>query len=238
MLAGVAAAQSNSLLGGPAAPRPPQPAAQPAGDAPVLLTGAPAATTRDEGPASVNAVLTSASPIAVVAPPLRKTQVHDLVTIVVREDKRAVSDAKLTSQKKWELDAELSRWLRLNKHHLVGQDFDVPRPGAEFDFENKYRGSGKVDRVDSLVTRITAQVIDVKPNGNLVLEARKTIKMDEETQVVTLTGTCRSIDLTAQNTVLSTQVADLHVDVQHTGAARDAARRGWLMKAFDFLRPL
>ena len=87
------------------------------------------------------------------------------------------------------------------------------------------------------MTRIQARVIDVKPNGNLVLEARKRITVDEEDQIATLSGVCRSKDVTAQNSVLSTQVADLEISVSHTGAARDASRRGWAMRLFDLLRP-
>lgn len=232
-LAAAAAAQNNSLLHGPSRPeaRPPEPGAAPD----VVLGGAASAAVASERPK--NRVLLAVSPIAVAQPKPRKIQVNDLVNIIVREDKRSVSAAKLKSDKKWELDAELKKWFRLNpEDHLVAQTFN-PTPGAEFDFENKYSGSGKVDRTDSLAMRIQAMVIDVKPNGNLVLEAKKRIRTDEEEQIMTLTGTCRSEDVTPQNTVLSSQVADVVIDTQHTGAARDAARRGWLMRAFDFLRP-
>ncbi|MFO0839417.1 MAG: flagellar basal body L-ring protein FlgH [Phycisphaerae bacterium] len=185
-----------------------------------------------------NPALAGMSLIAVQIPQPEKIGVHDLVTIIIREDKRATSDSKLQSDKEWKLDATLAQWLRLDtRDHLVPQNFPGGAPGAQFDINNKYDGQGKIDRKDSLITRITATVIDVKPNGNLVLEAKKSIKTDEEVQLVTLTGACRSRDVTAENTVLSTQVADMQISVEHTGAARDAARRGWLMKAFDALRP-
>lgn len=231
----VAMAQSNSLMRGPASQAP---TSQPAGG---MSPAAPFAPLPPPGigvdAPPKNRVLLALSPIASPPPEPRKIKVHDLVTIIVREDKRSVSDAKLKSEKKWELDSELKKWFRLNpEDHLVAQQFN-PTPGAEFDFENKYNGTGKVDRTDSLTMRIQAEVIDVKPNGNLVLEANKKIENDEEVQVMTLTGACRSEDVTPQNTVLSSQVADLHVRTEHAGAARDAARRGWLMRIFDFVRP-
>jgi flagellar L-ring protein precursor FlgH len=254
-----AQAQNNSLLGGP----PSQPdvvssgvqaaaGAGAAGATPVAVghagaptQGAPGAranwlASSGEGRrAPKNPVLLAASPIAVAAPELRQHRVHDLVTIIVREDKRSVSDARLNSQKKWEVDSELKRWFRFSFHDdLVGREFADPQPGIDFTFDNKYDGKGKVDRTDTLVLRITAQIVDVKPNGLLVLEARKTIEHDEERQCVTLTGSCRSEDVTAQNTVLSTQVADLEIRAEHKGAARDAARRGWLMRLIDLARPI
>jgi flagellar L-ring protein precursor FlgH len=186
-----------------------------------------------------NETLLRYSAIAVEAPKVEKIKVHDLITIIIREDKQSTTDARTKSEKDWKVESEFKKWFRLNKEdHLVGQEFPQPTPGVDFDFQNEWEGKGKVDRRDSLTTRITATVIDVKPNGNLILEARKTISSDEETQTVTLTGECRVADVSPQNTILSTQIASLEVTAKHSGAARDAAKRGWLMRAFDFLRPI
>ncbi len=234
-----AGAQTNSLAkrGRQMLGHPPAPSSQPAARSDVILGGPPA----DLGPASsnaVNPVLLAISPIAVEVPEPRKIQVHDLVTVIVREDKKSTSDAKLESDKQWQIDAELKKWFRLDLHdRLVPQTFPNGTPGMDFEFNNKYDGEGKIERGDTLTLRITATVLDVRPNGTLVLEARKRIKNDEDVQIMTLTGTCRTEDVTAQNTVLSTQLADAEVVTEHTGPARDAARRGWLMKAFDWLRP-
>ncbi len=238
-------AQSNSLLNGPPPERGDPPATQPAGGVPEVLMGVPLAPLPREPvagdpPPPRNPVLLAAGPIAVRAPQPRKFRVHDLITIVIREDKRSVSDAKLRSEKKWTVDSELAKWFRLNSHgNLTGQVFvEGPTPGVDFQFDSKYDTKGKVDRVDSFTARITAKVVDVKPNGNLVLEATKEIRIDDEKQLVKLTGTCRSEDVSASNSVLSTQLAEARIEVTHGGAARDAARRGWIMRLLDFLRPI
>lgn len=186
-----------------------------------------------------NPLLLRVSPISVAKPEPRKVKVHDLITIIVRQSKSALSDASLASEKEWQMQSELTKFLRLNPNgHLIPQTFAEGTPGIDFDFENAYDGSGRADRRDEFTTRISATVIDVKPNGNLVVEAKNRIKMDEEEQVVTLTGTCRTVDLTPQNTVLSTQLADLEIVSENTGSVRDATRRGWLMRLFDLVRPL
>ena len=149
------------------------------------------------------------------------------------------SDADLKSEKKWDVQSELTKFLRIGAaNHLIPQNFTEGTPGVDFNFDNKYEGKGGSSRKDSMTTRITAKIIDVKPNGTLVLEAKNRIKSGEEEYIVTLTGECRSDDVTAQNTVLSTQLYDLNLVDEPTGAVRDASRRGWLMRAFDFLRPL
>jgi flagellar L-ring protein precursor FlgH len=185
----------------------------------------------------INPVLLENSLIAFAPPEPRQIRVHDLLTIIVREDKQSQTNAKLESDKTWEIQSALKKWFRIHDDRLIAS-FPPGDPGVDFDFDSEYEGEGKVKRKDSLITRITASVIDVKPNGTLILEAKKTIEVDEDTQVYTLTGVCRSEDITAQNTVLSTQLADAHIAVRHTGPARDAARRGWLMRLFDWLRPL
>ncbi|MBK8914415.1 MAG: flagellar basal body L-ring protein FlgH [Phycisphaerales bacterium] len=187
---------------------------------------------------SPNPELAAVSTFAVELPQPETIQVHDFVTIIIREDKTSTSDAKTTSDKKWDVQSELAKWVRLNpENRLIPQSFSDGTPAVDFNFQDKWEGTGKVNRKDSLVTRITAEVIDVKPNGNLVLEARKSIRIDEEEQVALLTGMCRSRDVSPQNTVLSTQLADVRIDIAHSGAARDAANRGWLKRAVDFLRP-
>jgi len=185
-----------------------------------------------------NPVLLAVSPIAFEPPQPKVIEVNSLVTIIIRESRTSLNDAKMKSEKDWQTQATLARWFRLNpEDHLVAQTFD-PAPGVDWDFQNTYEGKGKYDRKDELTTRITARVIDVKPNGNLVLEARKSIKTGDEVLLATLTGECRSEDVTAANTVLSTQIADLQIEMPDKGAVRDATTRGWLMRLFDFAKPI
>jgi flagellar L-ring protein precursor FlgH len=216
----------------PAPPRPRPIFAGPEARRPLTMNQQPAKP-------PMNPAVRAASLIAVELPQPEKVIVGDLVTIIVREDKKFTSDSRLKSDKDWQVKSEFAKWFRLDPHdRLIPTNFPNGTPGVDFDFQSGYEGKGQFDREDSLITRIQALVIDVKPNGNLVLEAKKRITIDEEDQIATLTGVCRSKDLTAQNSVLSTQVADLEIAVSHSGATRDAARRGWLMRLFDLLRPI
>ena len=111
------------------------------------------------------------------------------------------------------------------------------QPGVKFDLNDKYETEGEREREDKFTTRITSEVIDVKPNGNLVLEATMTQEHDEDEFTVTITGTCRSEDVTADNTVLSTQLARLDVRDKSGGTLSNASKKGWIPKALDWLRP-
>ena len=235
-----AGAQSNSLFH--AQPRPAA-ASQPAAPQAKSATGSAAATAQpslqnERQFAQPNSVLLRVSPFAVAPPQPEKIGVNSWVTVIVLESKTATSDSKLESKKDWTLDSELKKWLKYSdKNGVQPATLSAGNPAVSFDWQNDYKGDGKYDRKDSLTTRLEAKVIDVKPNGSLVLEARKAIKIDDEGYTMTLTGECRSQDVTAQNTVLSTQIGDVQMNIQHEGAVRDAARRGWLMRGLDVLRP-
>ncbi len=243
LLAPAAAAQDNSLRRRASAAATTQPA-RAGGAAPAAVMAAPAAVRPAEraaprgARARTNEVLLAASPIAVAPPDPEQIEVERLITIIVRESKTATSDSKLESKKDWSLDTALEKWIRYSDSDgIVPAKFTAGTPAVRFEHKDDYGTNGKYDRKDELTTRITARVIDVKPNGNLVLEARKSIRIDDEGYTITLTGVCRAEDVTPQNTVLSTQIADPEITVQHTGAVRDATRRGWAKRALDFLRP-
>jgi len=100
-----------------------------------------------------------------------------------------------------------------------------------------FKGESQVDRTDTLTARIGAEVIDVKPNGTLVLQARKKIKNDEEEQTLICSGTCRVEDLTPDNTVLSTQLFDLEFSKTNKGQVRNTTKTGFIHKLLDFVNP-
>lgn len=186
-----------------------------------------------------NAMLLRSSLIAVEAPEPRRIAVNDIITVIVRLDRRAESDGSLESEKSWEFLSELRSWIKLDDdHNLETQTFPNGVPRIDFEFENRYEGEGNSERTDTLTTRLPCKVMDVKPNGNLIIQGQEEVKVGEETIAATITGECSSDDVSPQRTVLSSQVYNLRIDMPDRGAVRDATRRGWLMRAFDLLRPL
>lgn len=169
--------------------------------------------------------------------PIRK---NDLITIIVREQKKYEIQSKLDTEKKWDVNSTLTKWFHFydQPHLMLGADkFQNGQPNIGYKWDDKRQNDSQSDREDKFTTRITAQIIDVMPNGNVNFEARKRETHDDEEIVLTLTGTCRAADILPDNTVLSTQVYDLNLREAHTGAVRDATRRGWIPRALDFLRP-
>lgn len=183
--------------------------------------------------------LAATSHLAVIPPEPRFFAVHDLVTIIVRESTEAESESTLETEKKVNFDGQISAWPGVRGlddlwNLFLKTDLSAnPRLAAEF--RKKFEGDGEYERTDKFTTRLTARILDVKPNGTLVLEARKFIRSDREELEMVLTGVCRAEDVTADNTVLSTQLYDLRLDKQHRGELKNATKKGILTKVFETL---
>ena len=163
---------------------------------------------------------------------------HDLVTVIVREESQFASQGTTNLKHTQDFDAQIDSYVQLEIAHLkaIEQSPSTPmelKTSAARDFD----GEATVNRSDSVTAQITAEVIDVKPNGTLVLKATEDIKTDEEEQQMTLLGTCRVDDVTADNTVLSTQLYDLSLIKKHKGAVRDTTERGFITRLLDSINP-
>jgi len=174
---------------------------------------------------------------AVSLPPPRKFAKHDLVTIIVRESAEADVSATMETEKETSVKGEIKAMPRINLSDLLDvqlrDNVISDPPSVDVGFKRDYEGSGDYKTEDTVTTRITARIIDVKPNGTLVLEARKFQKIDKETLEITITGTCRKEDIRSDNTVLSTQLYDLHLTKKHTGAVRRSTRKGLLTRILE-----
>ena len=177
--------------------------------------------------------------LAVPEPEPKLLKRHDLVTIVIREESAVTSKATKDFKKDAQFDVAVDQFVKLSAPgpSIVGLPAPTNPEEIKIRGNRTWTGQGDIDRTDSLTARITAEVVDVKPNGTLILQARKRIKTDEEEQQFILTGTCRADDITADNTILSTQLYDLQLQKNHKGDVREATHRGWIPKLLDLVNP-
>lgn len=199
-----------------------------------VLATAGAATPAD---ADANLELRMHSMIAVVPAEPKHFRVNDQVNIVVRHRISYRADGRVEQNRTQQFDAKLSDWFRFHDDRWIQQDFQRGTPQVKFDLTDNRRGQGRNQRQDELTTRIQAVVIDVKPNGTLVIEARAEYQYEEETQSITLTGSCRSEDISPDNSILSDKIAGLTVRTENKGVVRDTTKRGFLPRAFDKVKP-
>lgn len=185
-----------------------------------------------------NPTIESASLIAVRESEPRLFKVNDLLTIIVREQTQYEADGTGNARRQADFKSELDAFVKFVGGGIGSSVFRRGKPNINYKTTFNQRNDAESEREDSLTTRLTATIIDIKPNGNLVFEAQKTLTHDDEVHVMTLTGTCRSLDVTPDNTVLSTQIANKDITVRTKGSIRNTTRQGWLATIYDFVRPL
>lgn len=202
----------------------------------------PVQTRRGTQP-SLSPAIAQRSLMAVPVPEPRQFGVHDLISIVIRESTQSGSEGEFDASKSGSVDAGVETFVDLDASKLLKSTLGRVElagrgPALEGEFDSEYKGDGSYERRDSITGMIQAEIIDIKPNGNLVLAARKYYRTDDETVRLTLTGVCRPEDVTADNSVLSSQLHDLRLNKEHTGDVRKASRKGWLTRVveaiFDF----
>ena len=174
---------------------------------------------------------------AVKDPEPRTFAVHDLVTIVVSEQSKSKSTADAKADKNWETSAAVDAWISMDPT-AFGEGFFTPLSSGELPSlgiggDKTFKGKGNYNRADDFSARVTAEVVEVRPNGLLVLEARREIANDGETQVIVLSGICRPEDVDTNNQVQSQRVADAVIKKTTTGQLRDTTEKGALAKLID-----
>ena len=95
--------------------------------------------------------------------------------------------------------------------------------------------SGSTDRTDNLAASIAVTVTQVLPNGNLVIEGKRKVGMNAETQEITLTGIVRPQDIAFDNTIQSPLVADAQIKYGGRGPVGDKQHDGIISRVFKFL---
>lgn len=101
----------------------------------------------------------------------------------------------------------------------------------------KFEGKGSTQRTTDLRSRIAARVIEVLPNGDLRIEALKSVRINQETEKLLLAGIVRQRDLTNDNVVPTTAVGDLRVELNGKGVASADNAPGWLFRFFEKIAP-
>ena len=106
-------------------------------------------------------------------------------------------------------------------------------PRARGQLNTTWQSSGSIQAQDSMQFHISATVVDIRPNGNLVLEAHQSLRNNEDVREISLSGIVRREDVLPGNTVMSEKLAELRIHKREAGEVRDTYRRGWFLRALD-----
>ncbi|GAB6183173.1 flagellar basal body L-ring protein FlgH [Thermodesulfovibrio hydrogeniphilus] len=173
-------------------------------------------------------------------------RVNDLVTIIINEttsaQKKASTSASRDSSSNYGLDTFFGMNTDFNIHNLpIINGFykagNIFSPSVSGSAKSDFKGSGDTTRGGTISGTITAKVVEVLPNGNLVIESRKEIFVNNEKEILVLRGIIRPDDISQNNTILSQYVADAQIFLVGEGTLGDKQSQGWLVRFLDKIWP-
>lgn len=173
--------------------------------------------------------------VEVEPPP--QIELNDLVTVIVAHSAQSASEGSVFRNQRSKIDAALQDWLSLENFSLkpaVQPDGD---PKIKAQLNSQLQTDMELESLETMKFSIAARVVDIRPNGNLVLEAHQTFHQNNEVWEASLGGECRPEDVLPNNTVLHKNIYDLRILKREKGHVRDAYRRGWVLRLLDAVKP-
>jgi flagellar L-ring protein precursor FlgH len=152
----------------------------------------------------------------------------DIITIVISEESNAQSKATTNTNK--ESSTEISTGPKIPFFKGIVDKFI-----GNNQFSNQFDGTGTTTRSGKLTGTITASVLEVLPNGNLLVEGSRSIMVNRETQIMRVRGVARPKDVDASNSVNSKLLADAQIKFDGKGAIGRANRQGLMTKFIDVI---
>ncbi len=152
---------------------------------------------------------------------MRARQVGDRLTVVVLENASATSTADTKASNDNQAGASAGT------KHLRG-NVDL-QSGSAFD------GTGRTQRTGKFAAQLTATVVDVDANGDLLVSGDQLIEINGEKQEISLQGRVRRVDIAEDNSVVSSRLADARIKFVGDGVVSERQRAGLLSKVFLWL---
>lgn len=164
---------------------------------------------------------------------LKARRVNDILTIRVLENTTASSGADTNATRKSSTNLAIPNFFGLENH--TGS---VPMANlVSATSDSAFAGEGATNRQGRLSALLSGRVREVLPNGDLVIEGIKELKVNSERQTLTLFGVVRTRDIAPNNVVPSTAIANMQVQLDGKGVVSDHLNPGWLYRVLTKVWP-
>ena len=163
---------------------------------------------------------------------LKARRVNDIVTVRIRENTEAQSAADTQTNRTSSIAAGVPNVFGAENHNKVPLDKLLTATS-----DRQFQGDGSTNRSGSVDAFLAARVKEVLPNGDLVIEGVKEVKVNNERQMVRLFGVVRPQDIGPNDLVFSTSVANMFVQIDGKGVLSDNMKPGWLFTIFSKVWP-
>lgn len=162
---------------------------------------------------------------------VKARRIADIVTIQVLESTSAVSEASTESAKSSTVDKQFP-----GLAGLEGRIAELPNL-ISAEQNSQFSGDGSTSRRSVLSTTLSARIVEVFPNRNMLIEGNREVLVNGERQIVSLRGVIRPGDIGPENTVISSRIAEMELEVTGRGIVSDAQKPGVLYRILSGMWP-
>jgi flagellar L-ring protein precursor FlgH len=162
--------------------------------------------------------------------------VGDILTVVIQENNASTRNNQTTTAKTSSIDASIASFLygpAASGLLTKGGQY----PAMSLKGASAYNGGGTINNSETITAQLAVRVIDVLPNGNMVIEGRRQTSYSGEKQDAILRGTIRPDDITPSDTIFSFNIADATIQFVGKGTISDAQRKNWFLRLWDKFSP-
>ncbi len=168
---------------------------------------------------------------------IKAHRVGDIVTVIIQENAAATKEAATESGRDTTMTAGIPVLFGYEKIFEEKNSNLKMSDMVKANFSNTFKGNGKTMRKEKLAATLTTQVVKIYPNGNMKIRGGKSVIVNNENQIIYLTGIVRPYDINADNTIDSSNILNAQIAYTGKGALSDKQKPGWLMRVLDNVWP-
>jgi flagellar L-ring protein FlgH len=159
--------------------------------------------------------------------------VSDILTIQINESATASNSAKTDTKKESDITLKAPALGGLEKTTSAINFANLLSTASALNFA----GQGSTSRAGQLQAFVSARVSEIYPNGDLAIEGTKEVTINRERQILRIRGIVRQKDITPNNVILSTAIANMEVVFDGKGIVSDANKPGFLFRLLQWMTP-
>ncbi|MEO5359784.1 MAG: flagellar basal body L-ring protein FlgH [Nitrospirota bacterium] len=172
----------------------------------------------------------------------RARRLNDVLMINIVEKTKANAKEETTGNKQSSYNSLLANFFNVNANKLglypsTSSVGTTSTPQLNTTNTDKFTGKGETKHEGTITATISAKVVEVLPNGNMVIDSRKEVTVNYETQYIVMQGIVRPDDVDQSNSISSQKVADVRLYLVGDGFLEELQSPGWLGRLWGSLRP-
>ena len=162
----------------------------------------------------------------------------DVITILVNENNEGKKRTNTNAKSTFSLLAGISHFFGIETRSWAANNEDLdPSKLIQADTESNYKGEGETNRKGTLKAALSAVIMEVLPNGLMRIEGSKIVSVDDEEEVMVISGLVRARDISSLNQIESSRVANMRIDFYGRGVLAEKQAPNWGARLMNYIWP-